>query len=449
MDHAQTLIRSVVRTFYELKHVIIVDALMVHSALSVDDLHHLTGIQQKDIRKLLGKLKEDRLVSLQSRQEVKVGNQRPMHRDYYYINFHATIDAIKYRVFFLTQKVKDLYKPSDEKKDYYCPRCQAKWTQLEVLDKACPEGFMCHRCNGILERDEISAADRAGHQRQSKLMSQIDPFLELLKQIDSEEIPQNDFQSALARQVPVDRDRETHPVQETTEVKPEVKQPSKLKQEVNMEVKVNFITEEGTNAAEAEAKLRKAEQEKQNALPSWYTHSTVDGMKVDPTSPVAATAAPISSAGIKAEETDKKNVDIKHQSEVEQYFASLREEQERAAAEQDSDASTEDEDDGFEDVEIGGAGAGGTTSTLASGIGTPNSSVSQSISSSAALLNGNGKRSATDDAANAPGTGTGTGTLNDSAAKKIKVEDKSATPVPQDKAEQFDSDEEEEFEDAL
>ena len=32
MDLAKTLIRSVARTFYDLQHVLVVDALMVHSA---------------------------------------------------------------------------------------------------------------------------------------------------------------------------------------------------------------------------------------------------------------------------------------------------------------------------------------------------------------------------------------------------------------------------------
>lgn len=35
MDLAKTLIRSVVRAFYETKHVLVIDALMIHSAYVV------------------------------------------------------------------------------------------------------------------------------------------------------------------------------------------------------------------------------------------------------------------------------------------------------------------------------------------------------------------------------------------------------------------------------
>lgn len=64
MDLAETLIRTVVRGFYETKHVLVIDALMVHSALVNEDLARLLGMQQKDLRKLCGKLKEDRLLAV-------------------------------------------------------------------------------------------------------------------------------------------------------------------------------------------------------------------------------------------------------------------------------------------------------------------------------------------------------------------------------------------------
>ena len=81
MDLATTLIRSVVRAFYDTKHVLVIDALMVHSAYGMDCLFHdgwlilkarlhnedlalLMGMQQKDLRKLCGKLKEDRLLAV-------------------------------------------------------------------------------------------------------------------------------------------------------------------------------------------------------------------------------------------------------------------------------------------------------------------------------------------------------------------------------------------------
>lgn len=84
MDLANTLIRTVVRAFYETRHVLIVDALFIHSVyasldrysvktwllihlsyrLHAEDLAFLLGMQQKDLRKLCAKLREDRLISV-------------------------------------------------------------------------------------------------------------------------------------------------------------------------------------------------------------------------------------------------------------------------------------------------------------------------------------------------------------------------------------------------
>ncbi len=116
--------------------------------------------------------------------------QRPISRTYYYIDFRQTIDAIKYRIYRVTKEVESMIRPTDERKDYFCPRCKSRWTQMEVLDNAGPEGFYCHKCSALLERDDDTVADRGGHEMQSKLMKQLEPLLVLLPRIDEVVIPE-------------------------------------------------------------------------------------------------------------------------------------------------------------------------------------------------------------------------------------------------------------------
>ena len=57
IDLAQELVRSVVRAFYvpadvDTRHIVIVDALIIHSALRDDDLSYLLGQNNKDMKKL-------------------------------------------------------------------------------------------------------------------------------------------------------------------------------------------------------------------------------------------------------------------------------------------------------------------------------------------------------------------------------------------------------------
>ena len=428
---------------------------MVHSALPNDDLAYCLGMQPKDLRKLCGRLKEDRLIAVHSRQELREGQQRPIHRDYYYIDFHLTIDAIKYRVWHLTTRVRDMYKPSAEKKDYYCPRCKSQWTQLEVLDNVSLAGeFLCHKCDHVLERDEVSAADRAGHERQSRLMAQVNGILSLLQQIDTQTIPQNDFQTAISHAVPVERDESIAPAPTMVPVKSETKPNLKgLKTEVIIPLEVS-LKDDGALDSDRLAAERKAAQEAQNALPAWHTKSTVTGEMTALGSKEAArlaTSTAIGATSLKTEEEDKKADSDIMSAQIAAAYASFQQEQQLAKLQPPSsedEDDDEDDDDDFEDVGIGGSGIG------ASGVNTPSSSMSGAVNNggrSFAFNGGNvrGNIKVEDDSgSSAPGT-TAAGTPlpeygRESPSKRVKLE--SGAPVAMVKPE-LDSDDDDDFED--
>lgn len=268
MDLANTLIRSVVRAFYETRHILVVDALFIHSVLHAEDLAYLLGMQQKDLRKLCGRLREDRLIAVHTRTELRDGSTRPVNREYYYIPLHPVIDAIKYRVSKLTSTIKAQYTPSQERKEYICLRCKAEWTELDVLSLVGEEGFECQNCGAILERTEdvkgAEGIDRTGHEKNSKLMAQLDKMLKLLKQIDSVEVPPNDFETAWDHKIDVVRNQQINPTRQAVAV------PSKQQQTVRgiartdaaaLEVSLTSSAEKSA-AEQAEEAARKAALEK-------------------------------------------------------------------------------------------------------------------------------------------------------------------------------------------
>ncbi|KAL9131098.1 MAG: hypothetical protein Q9217_000860 [Psora testacea] len=355
MDIAKTLIRSVARAFYDTKHVLVVDALMIHSALPNEDLAFVLGMQQKDLRKLCGKLREDRLLAVHSRPEIRDGMTRPVNKDYYYIDFHSTIDAIKYRMYSLTEKVKELYRPSHEKKDYFCPQCHAQWTQLEVLDRSGPHGFECHRCGGSLEREERQEGDSTGHEKQSKLMSQLDGFIKMLQQIDNQDIPKNDFDTALSLAVPVQRDATANPLRPYQPVdKSQTSTAAKgLTQATVVPLDVSVTTSSDRTAAEkAEEAKRKASIAAQNILPVWHTTSTVTGEKALPSNREGESRID-GSPLVKGEREEKKDTNVLND-ELTAYYAQMLQEKEKEAREdREADESSGDDDEEFEDVEVG------------------------------------------------------------------------------------------------
>ncbi len=60
----KTLIRRVVRAFYDSRHCIVVDALLKHSTMRDDHLASIMGMQQQELRKLCGRLREDRMITM-------------------------------------------------------------------------------------------------------------------------------------------------------------------------------------------------------------------------------------------------------------------------------------------------------------------------------------------------------------------------------------------------
>ncbi|KAF2481586.1 hypothetical protein BDY17DRAFT_253181 [Neohortaea acidophila] len=291
-DSAALLLRTVTRAFYTTEHILVIDALLLHSTLPDTDLAHVLSMQPKALRKLCGRLKEDGLLSVQIRAQKKTdgsqsyyansNNPRIIHKDWYYINFHHAIDSIKYRMYRLNKHVESLGAPTTEKKDLVCPRCKGQYTELEVLDRIdIGTGvFPCPRCGHALT--EVEEDDRVSENESMKRLNlQLEKILRLMQQIDAANVPENDFPTALSKQKPIIR-ADSHPGQQRTE---DVDLPNRnLQSAKGMELKpekiaVDIQDDETVNkeTEAAEAQARREKQARANALPDWIVKSTVSG----------------------------------------------------------------------------------------------------------------------------------------------------------------------------
>ncbi|EMC99261.1 hypothetical protein BAUCODRAFT_65961, partial [Baudoinia panamericana UAMH 10762] len=287
---ATDLLRTTTRAFYPTEHILVIDALIRHSTLPDIDLAHLLSMQPKYLRKLCGRLREDGLLSVQTRQEKRTdgsgsffpstfpssqqGKERMTNRDWYYINYHHAIDSIKYRMHKMLRHFSALGMPTTEKKDHSCPQCKGQWTDLEVAFR----GFMCPRCGHPV--DPIEEDERVTENESvRRLNSQLESIRRLMEQIDSTTVPENDFQSALTRQLPIQR-TDAAPAQRT-EV---VDLPNKnLQSSRGLDLKpekiaVSLSTDEDAAkkaALDAGERARKEKEAEQNALPDWIAKSTV------------------------------------------------------------------------------------------------------------------------------------------------------------------------------
>jgi transcription initiation factor TFIIE subunit alpha len=377
--------------------------------------------------------------SSHTRPEIKEGQQRPLNRTYYYIDYRATIDAIKWRVYLIDKSVQGTTIPVDERKEYFCTRCKSEWTVMEVLDKVGPQGFLCHKCGYLLEHDVDN--NRGGHEQSTKLNAQFKFITDLLPEIDKVIIPENTFEQALASARKVVRDS-TNPAYESAPVDISAEKPTAVRGLSNVgptSISVTLTTSEGPTEADlAAAQARKEKIAAQNAMPLHFTHSTITNEQVKFDSQPSFQSSQFL-------EPDKKDIATDSPSpggdaaEIDDYFARLKAEQAKEAEQEQEEEYETDEDDedvGFEDVVPNGTGS--AAATPASSFGGGEMKPTPTSSGLSGVLKKSGSNT-TSPGSTSPVTGLDT--PEDRPAKKVRIEE------PTLKEEEEESEEDMEFED--
>ncbi|KAK7750219.1 hypothetical protein SLS62_007849 [Diatrype stigma] len=411
MDLAQTLVRSVVRAFYDdaktfdRRHILVVDALVIHSALRDDDMSYLMNMNLKDLHKICGRLREDRFIQVHVRPELREGQQRPTNRTYYYIDYRQAIDAIKWRVYTIDKEIQSKASQTTENKLYFCPRCKAEYSELEVIDAVFTQqsGFLCHRCNNPLIQDPNRLA--GGHEESTKLNNQLKFITDLLPQLDSVHIPDNTFEVAHSIARPVVRDAQNQVAQSV--VVESIAKPTAVKGMANTgpkSIAISITDAEGPSEAEKEAeRLRKEKKAQENALPEWHVKSTVTGTTFTDGTAGTGTGAgtTTTTSGVKigsaagADDQDVKKEDeddlsAAQQAAVDDVFARLQQQQQEQEDDEDDEEEEEEEDEEFEDIGLGAAAtaaapaAAGKVTTTTGAVGSPKRPAPSSGTSSAA-----------------------------------------------------------------
>ena len=350
-DSAKTLIRTTVRTFYEFRQILAIDALLTHSVLDASDLGTLLGCSSKDVRKFINPLRAARLVSVQTRIETKVGSSstRGSSHDYYYVHYHNAIDAIKYKIMRVKRKVEQTYQVDTARKDLRCPQCKAEYEELEVMDNVREDGFHCHRCGHLLDQIEDAGQSTGNHEKIRALNTQLSKFETIIARIDTETVPENNFAEAWAKKKPVPRVA-GHLAREVIAVD-RLDRMGRGPEQVNAAALDIKITSGAEHDAEEEAKreARRAELARQNQLPVWHTSSAINASVAD--GEVANTGV---NSGLKHEgDEDDKKPELVNDAAFQAYLEDMKREQEeerKKAEEEMEDDDEGDDGDDFEDV---------------------------------------------------------------------------------------------------
>lgn len=366
-DTTRSLIRFVARGFYSRPSILILDAVLLHSVLSEDDLIYLLGIHRKELRSLCNKLVDDKIMASHIQKEENP-QQRLTNRTYYYIHVTEAIDSIKWRVHFIVSSIKDEMSLYGNPHGFICPRCGKKISQLDAISLLSDDrsSFLCDNCGAALQEDDSSQQASIKQEKLEKLMLQLDPIIGYLKKVDNSEVEDNNFEAALTKAIPAQSGSlASYTISNRTTGKSRAQISQSLQNaasKANATLHVSITASDENYEREQQEKEDRRQKLEQNALPSWHSASTVGNneafevkeeestegspvkseeadvkMEVDESVPAAAPVVQLS-------ETERKEKEA--QDVLAAYYADLAERE----AQEDEEDDDEDDFDDFEDV---------------------------------------------------------------------------------------------------
>jgi len=274
MEVFRLLVKKVARAYYEPKFIMVLDLLASEGVTSMKEevIAQNVKLQSKEVQKICGKLKDDRLIKSEQKQELRRDN-KPVTKRYHYIDYKLFVDTVKWKIHQTEEEIKKKRKSELQNKGYKCPNCESKFTALEVLTLVDPETnlFMCEYCGSELETENNEESENAGQELYSKFNNQCAPILDLLKETDNKVIP--DYTPSASGNITVaeksnyNNRRELRTAEDNEDIKGEIV----------IEFQ-NADLELLRKQQEEDSKLKR----KQNELPPWYQFSTVTGERVAP-----------------------------------------------------------------------------------------------------------------------------------------------------------------------
>ncbi|QLQ78208.1 hypothetical protein HG537_0A04550 [Torulaspora globosa] len=395
----KNLLKFVVRGFYGGSYILVLDAVLFHSVLAEEDLKQLLGINKTDLGPLVARLRSDGLLSMHKQREYPP-NSKSVERAYFYIKFPHAIDAIKWKVHQVVQRLKDDLDKNSAPNGYMCPICSTKYTQLEAVQLLNYDRteFLCSLCNEPLVEDDSGKKNKEKQDRLNRLMDQVQPIIDYLKKIDDSRIEENTFEIALARLIPPQNQSRAaytyNPKKGSTMFRPgdssmgvgmdgsSLGNDSSRRAGANSQatLHVNITTASDEIAQRALQERQAEEKRKQNAVPEWHKQSTIgksalgrldEDEEFDPrTTAQANMSLEETNGGIKQETgidefyhkhrplTEQELEERENERTLNEYYASLAKKQAEAKdedEEEEEEEEDEDEDEGayddeFEDV---------------------------------------------------------------------------------------------------
>jgi transcription initiation factor IIE alpha subunit len=189
----KTLIRFIMRTFYEVPKSLVIEYIYHHERIKHQDLADRLCLDSKLVRSFIQEFKRDRFIieshTLES-NDGTTGGRRNQDQYYYKIDPATFINVVKYRLINMQTYVENLERQQTYKQsNYKCEQCLKEYTELDIgkLYDVTQDTLICLICGGNVHED-IETKETTTTNRQTANMSlfneQMKPLFQICERID-------------------------------------------------------------------------------------------------------------------------------------------------------------------------------------------------------------------------------------------------------------------------
>lgn len=214
------------------------------------------------------------LVKTHRQNELKEGAQRSVGRQYYYIDYQAFCNVVKWRVAEMRRKIDHGLRNELDSKGYVCPQCGKAFSTLEVdrLIDISLGAFLCDVCRAELIDNESTDTAKGNQDKMQRFNFQMRFIREGLRKTEEMVLPAFDVVAWVKQHIQDSAQQRSGEVTTGDGLKIAGSTPGQHKDE-GIAIEMATDKDEATRRRERQEAAEAKRQ--QNLLPSWHLKSTI------------------------------------------------------------------------------------------------------------------------------------------------------------------------------
>ncbi|UJR38862.1 hypothetical protein I4U23_031530 [Adineta vaga] len=185
----KTLIRCIMRTFYEVPKSLVIEYIYHHEPIKLQDLAEYLCLDPKTLHSYIEDFKKDKFIIEDHCRELNESAARQHSQDQYYYKIDTTtfINVVRYRLIHMQLNVENLERQHTCKSlNYKCEQCAKEYTELGFGKLRIPmqDLHVCSMCGGVVHEEvETTVTNRQTISRRL-FYEEMKPIYDILEKID-------------------------------------------------------------------------------------------------------------------------------------------------------------------------------------------------------------------------------------------------------------------------